>query len=397
MTGQKCMLATLNPSEREYQYPAQAAEHHLLTVPSSEDSSIESPHSKLNLFSPSARLASDNMVSPKRLALNRIVCRLSESKLPGNDCVIYCLYGQYSRNLATTTILHSGEVLLQFLAFFKTLGKYLIEDVSRKDIVAYVEHEQDRGLKISSVKNNLVIVYAFLKFLVDNKVIPPDILRNKIHIKLPKTLPKAIPFEDIKKFFAVIDNNRDRTLFLMLLHTGMRIGELLNVKVADIIPPERKIVLYLGEKNLEGRVVYYSDEAELALRQWLSVRKPEKEYLFYGTTRKDLSYVRAWMIMCDYLKKANLENRGYSPHSLRHTFATNMLNAGLRLEVLQQLLGHKHIEMTLQYARLSNKTRETEYFKAMAKIEQGGNDEHHRINSSLQAVFEKKKLLRPYR
>ena len=286
---------------------------------------------------------------------------------------------------------------MQFLAFFKTLGKHSIEEASRKDIAAYVEYEQDRGLKINSVKLKIVIVYAFFKFLVDNKIIPPEILRNKIHIKLPKTLPKAIPFEDMKRFLAVIDSDRDRSLFLMLLHTGMRIGELLNVKVADIILLERKIILYLGEKNLEGRVVYYSADAEKALIGWLAARKPEKEYLFYGTTRKKLSYVRAWMIMRDYLKKANLDNRGYSPHSLRHTFATNMLNAGLRLEVLQQLLGHKNIEMTLQYARLSDMTRETEYFKAMAKIEKGGNDEHHRINSSLQAVFEKKKLLRPYR
>jgi site-specific recombinase XerD len=391
------MLATLNPSEREYQHPAYAAEHHLLTVSSSEDSSIESAHSRLNQFSPSIRLASDNMVSPKRSALNRIVCRLAESELPCNDYVISSLYAQYSRNLATITILNSGEFLLHFLTFFKALGGHTIEDVSRKDIAAYVEHEQDRGLKISSVKGKLIIIYAFLKFLVENKIISPDILHNKIYIKLLKTLPKAIPIEDITQFLAVIDNDRDRALFLMLLHTGVRIGELLNVKVTDIILSERKIMLYLGEKNLEGRVVYYSDDADKALRQWLATRNPGEEYLFYGTTRNSLCYGQAWVIMRDYLKKANLENRGYSPHSLRHTFATNMLNAGLRLEVLQQLLGHKHIEMTLQYGRLSDVTRETEYFKAMAKIEQGGNDEHHRINSSLQAVFEKKKLLRPYR
>ena len=395
MTGQKCMLGTLYPYEREY--TAQATECKLFPVPPSDDSSIESTSSRLNQFFPSSRLTSDDMVSAKRLALTRIVRRLADSKLPGNDYVIYNLHDQYSRNLATKTILSSGESLLHFLVFFNTLGKQHIEDVSRKDIAAYVEHEQDRGLKINSVKCKLVIVYAFLKFLVDNKIISPDILRNKIHLKLPKTLPKAIPFDDIKRFLTVIDNDRDRSLFLMLLHTGMRIGELLNVKVEDIILSERKIMLYLGEKNLEGRVVYYSDEADKTLRQWLAVRKPEKEYLFYGTTCKKLSYVRAWMIMRDYLTKANLDHRGYSPHSLRHTFATNMLNAGLRLEVLQQLLGHKCLEMTLQYARLSDMTRETEYFRAMAKIEKGGNDEHHRINSSLQAVFEKKKLLRPYR
>lgn len=78
---------------------------------------------------------------------------------------------------------------------------------------------------------------------------------------------------------------------------------------------------------------------------------------------------------------------------MRHTFATNMLNAGLRLEVLQQLLGHLTIDITLQYARISNITREDAYFKAMAIIEKGDSHEHDRVNPELQAVFEEKKLL----
>ena len=161
MTGQKCMLESYHPSEQEYSTPM--PERHLFTVLPSENSSIKSTSSILTHFLPSAQLASDDMVSAKRLALNRIVCRLTESKLPGNDYVIYCLYGQYSRNLATKTILQSGEFLLQFLTFFNTLGKHSIENVNRKDIAAYVEYEQDRGLKITSVKGKLVIVTDVLK------------------------------------------------------------------------------------------------------------------------------------------------------------------------------------------------------------------------------------------
>ena len=96
------------------------------------------------------------------------------------------------------------------------------------------------------------------------------------------------------------------------------------------------------------------------------------------------------------VQKAGLEHKGYSLHSLRHTFATNMLNAGLRLEVLQQLLGHLTIDITLQYARISNVTREDAYFKAMAIIEKGDRNEHDRVNLELQAVFEEKKLLGPH-
>lgn len=186
---------------------------------------------------------------------------------------------------------------------------------------------------------------------------------------------------------------RDRALIVLLLHTGMRIGELLRVKMSDIILSERKILLYLGEKNLHGRIVYYSSDAEQALKKWLAIRDLSSEYLFYGYAGQELSYVVAWMIMSKAVQKAGLGQRGYSLHSLRHTFATNMLNAGLRLEVLQQLLGHLSIEITLQYARISDITREDAYFKAMAVIEKGGSHEHDRVNPELQAVFEEKKFL----
>ena len=75
-----------------------------------------------------------------------------------------------------------------------------------------------------------------------------------------------------------------------------------------------------------------------------------------------------------YIKKARLEHKGYTVHCLRHTFASEFLNAGMRLEVLQQLLGHQDIEVTRRYARLTDKTREEEYFRAMAIIEKGGID-----------------------
>ncbi|MBU1720927.1 MAG: tyrosine-type recombinase/integrase [Bacteroidetes bacterium] len=332
----------------------------------------------------------------KRRVVERFKERFLAGALPGAGHVIDYLQDKYRRNLATGTILQSGATLICFLSFFQKSGKCYLEEIVRNDIAVYVEHEQDRGLKIASVRNKLTALYAFLRFLVDNQILPPDILYKKINIKLPKLLPKAIPAEDTRKLLAVIDNKRDRVMILLLLRTGMRIGELLNVKVTDIILPERKILLYLGEKNYQGRVVYYGDDAEKALKEWLAVRNHEKEYLFYGLTRKSLCHVRAGIIMRTYLEKAGLLHKGYSLHSLRHTFATNMLNAGLRLEVLQQLLGHLCVEITLRYAKLSNSTREKEYFTAMKNIEQGANHEHNRVNPQLQAVFKEKKLLRSY-
>jgi integrase len=99
------------------------------------------------------------------------------------------------------------------------------------------------------------------------------------------------------------------------------------------------------------------------------------------------------MVMKKILERAGLSHKGYSLHSLRHTFATDMLNAGLRIEVLQRLLGHQSLDITMRYARMSNTTRESEYFRAMTVIEQGEHHESYQVNSQLQAIFEEKKLL----
>jgi integrase len=98
-----------------------------------------------------------------------------------------------------------------------------------------------------------------------------------------------------------------------------------------------------------------------------------------------------------YLSKARLSHKGYTLHCLRHTYASELLNAGMRLECLQQLLGHDNIEITRRYARLTDKTRKEEYFRAMAKIEKGEIHGSYRLDSELQTILKEKELLNSYR
>lgn len=339
----------------------------------------------------------DNSAELKRHVTYRWCSRLATSKLPGAELAVEYLYAKYIKNLSVSTIQQAGRISLHFLNFLARDGTS-IHALTRQNISAYVQHEQDRGLKIQSVVNHLRAVYTFIGFLVERDVLPEAVLQSKIKIKLPQALPKAIPPDDIACLLAVITTARDRALILLLLRTGMRIGELLAVKLSDLIYAERKILIYLGEKNYQGRVVYYSRDADQALHHWLSERDESSEYLFPGKAgRLNLSYVAAWNAMRDGLKRAGLSGKGYSLHSLRHTFATDMLNGGMRIEILQRLLGHQEIEMTMRYARISDQTRELEYFKAMDRIEQGSQHGAQRINLELQKVFEEKKLLRSHR
>lgn len=305
----------------------------------------------------------------RKKVYSRILKRLSEGGLPGREYAISYLQHQYRRNFTVATLKASGSIVGLFLTFLQSIGRHRLEDISRRDIEAYVEDAQDRGLQVGAIKTKLGTLYAFLNYLVKSDILPPEILQRKIKVKLPEALPRAIDPEDLKALLSVVTGTRDRALVLVLLRTGMRIGELLKLNITDIDLQGQKISLYIGEKNARGRVVYFCDDAKEALMAWLRIRDPRRPYLFPGLKGRPLSYGGASEIFKRALKAAGLAAKGYSLHRLRHTFASELLNAGLRLEVLQQLLGHTSIEITRRYARLTDKTREEEYFRAMQRIE----------------------------
>ena len=330
--------------------------------------------------------------------LATILQHLSHMDLPGTDHVAaYLRYLTYRNRRPRTLTSRFGSIVL-FLAMVRDSGKTRIEDVTRRDIECFIEHEQDRGNKITTIRTKLVNVQAFLRYLVEEEIVSPDVFGRRIRLQLPERLPRAMDPDDLQKLLSVIDDTRDRAMIMILLRTGMRIGELLNTKVSDVHIRERRIEIYEGEKNRLGRVVYLSDDAIRALRRWLQERNPWEAYLF-STHRSiyQMSYSTARLIFHRYLEKAGLRDRGYTLHTLRHTFATEFLNAGMRLECLQVLLGHRSIEETRRYARLTDKTREEEYFRAMARIEGRDGDGHNQCHRELAAVSETEKLFAQYR
>lgn len=316
--------------------------------------------------------------TPKNSQIRKYIQRLSEKKLFGHPHVKSYLTDMYRRGCRPNTIRSSFGAILFFINHLKNNGKTCIEEVTRGDLSSFIENEQDRGLAANTVSTRLTGLYAFLGYLVEREIVHPNVIKKKMYIKIPDALPRAIDPQDIRKLLSVIKKLRDWAMILILLRTGMRIGELLNTRVSDINLRENRIDVYEAEKTRVGRVVYLSDDARSALRVWLKKRNRQKEHLFYGPGhRQTLSYESSRQIFIRYLEKANLTHKGYTLHCLRHTFASELLNAGMRLECLQQLLGHSSIEMTRRYARLTDNTRKEEYFRAMAIIESGGINGHY--------------------
>ncbi len=305
-------------------------------------------------------------------SIDRILQKLSCMELPAKEHFERYMRHKWRLNHKPRTLASSFTSVRFFLDFYGKLGKREIEKIERVDLEGFIEHEQDRGLRISTVRTRLACIIAFLHFLMEQEVIPGSPLKRSIKLKLPEVLPRAMNPVDVRKLLCVMDDIRDRALFLLLLRTGIRIGEALGLRLNNLDIRDRKIHLFEGEKNSMGRVVYLSDDALFAIKLWLKRRDKNKEFVFYGQGNGHLCYSTGRGLFVKYLKKAELDQKGYTVHCLRHTFASELLNAGMRLECLQQLLGHQDIEVTRRYARLTDTTREQEYFRAMAVIEKGG-------------------------
>jgi len=331
----------------------------------------------------------------QRRTLDRILQKLWDQDLTGAPYVEQYLRHMHRRDLTANTLRAAFTSIQGFLRFLKHQGKTDLPSLVHNDLEVFVESEQDRGLKPVSVENRLRQVRTFLRYLIEGKVVPSEVLSRRISIKVPEALPRAMDPRDVKRLLAGVQKVRDRAMILVLLRTGIRIGELLQLRVGDVHLPERKILLYIGEKNRTGRVVYLSVDACQALQEWMRKREAGKPLLFYGQGRSSLGYTAARVMFQRYLQKAGISQKGYSLPGLRHTCATELLNAGMRLECLQQVLGHSNLEQTRRYARLTDKTREAEYFRAMDVIERretNGEGSHREVP----AVFEETKLLGPH-
>ncbi len=324
--------------------------------------------------------------------LTHILQKLRKKDIPGKNHVESYFRDQYRRNLRVKTIKSSLFTIVSFLLLVKQDGKNSLEEVTRGHLGTYIEHEQDRGLKPSTVRHRLDLLKAFVRYQIGKEVMPAEILSKRMIIKVPDSLPKAMEIEDEAKLLSVINNVRNRAMILLLLRTGMRIGELLNTQVRDIHLIEKKIDIWEAQKTRTGRVVYFSEDAARALKAWLQKRDSKRMFTFYAGKRGTLTYAGARIMFCKYLEKANISNKGYTLHCLRHTNASSLLNAGISLECLRELLGHTSVEVTRRYARLTNKTRENEYFKAMGKIEKGDIDGYYKLDPELQEILKKKEL-----
>ncbi len=246
------------------------------------------------------------------------------------------------------------------------------KNIGRREIYEYMDHEMGRGLKAGSVRKLMFDLSAFFTHLVDDGQMEESPCREGMFVKADKPLPRAMTLEDLDAFTEALESAPafDRASMLTLLRTGMRVGELMGVRVGDVDMADMSIRLYVGEKNRLGRVVYFTDDARDALREWMKERMStgvDSEYLF-AKKRGLLSYSGMRYVFGRNLERAGLKGK-YSPHSLRHTFATLLANEGMDVMYLQRLMGHDSLQSTMRYIVVDEKEAHEEYYRLIEKIE----------------------------
>jgi site-specific recombinase XerD len=277
------------------------------------------------------------------------------------------------RNLSPHTTKNYLNSLKQFVLW---LGEP-IEKVTHKEVSTYIDHLMAKGLNPETINSQLNRIRQFYRYLQDQEqlcLVNP--VKSSHRLRVPKPLPKHLQDGQTKAFLDIPKRPRDQAMFLLMLRCGLRVEEVANLTL-DVIEFKRKRIWVQDGKWGKDRMVYISNDAMKALIEYLRIR-PETEtakvfLVEKGTYRGQPISIRGIQKRMEYYaKKSGLK---VSCHQMRHTMATQMLNAGVELVTIQDLLGHSSIKTTERYSKVSNLKVQQDYHKAMEVVMQrtGGN------------------------
>jgi integrase/recombinase XerD len=268
-------------------------------------------------------------------------------------------FARVEKGLAANSIESYRRDLTEFSAFLHRLGK-LPSAVDRDDIRAFLKGLYDRDLSARSVARHLVSLRNLFRFLVREGRLTGDPTADIEAPKLDQSLPKYLTTEEVDQLLAQPDAStpwglRDKALLELLYATGMRVSELVHIGAADF-DMELGIVRCLGKGSKErlipvGKSALHAVEAYLLAGRAGLAGKRASHWLFLNRRGGVLSRVGFWKILAAYGRRAGLSTR-LTPHLVRHSFATHLLERGADLRSIQLMLGHSDISTTQIYTHV---------------------------------------------
>ena len=270
------------------------------------------------------------------------------------------------RNYSAHTVKYYLSVIKQFVLWLNVP----LEHAGVENIENYIDYLHQKRLQPASINLYLAIIRVFYNYLkYEEKIKLANPVSANCRLRVPKPLPRALREDQVDLFFTAIKTKRDWAMFRLMLRCGLRVEEVANLTLGDIDLKQKRIMVVDG-KGGKDRVVYISDDAAEGLIRYVKLRSHRRVKKVFLVEKGDykgqpISVRGIQKRMEYYAKKTGLK---ISCHHLRHTMATQLLNADAQVESIQDLLGHNWITTTERYCNVSNVKVKRDYFNAMEKI-----------------------------
>lgn len=240
--------------------------------------------------------------------------------------------------------------------------------ITNHDVRGYLKYLDSCNLKNSTISRRISTLRTFYNYLVDENIVENNVFHNVKNPKLEKKLPNYLNYNEMEELLESIDIStseglKRRLLIEMFYSTGCRVSEMINVKISDI-DFTNKTIRIMGKGSKE-RIVYFGDYASKYLENYLSKVKCDK-YLFTNKKGEKLTINEVEQIVKDIMKHISIKTH-VTPHTLRHTFATHLLNNGADIKTVQELLGHANLSTTGIYTHVSSDRLKDIYFKTFKR------------------------------
>ena len=245
-----------------------------------------------------------------------------------------------------------------------------LEAARRENVKWYIDFLLQHQLSAQTINGHLVVIRMFYELLKDEGEIKVDNPVGKgLLLRVAKPLPRHLRDVDIPRFFEVVTRSRDQAIFMLMLRCGLRVEEVADLTL-DAIDYQRNRILVKSGKGGKDRVVFISNDATDALAAYLRIRFHTNEQKVFlvekGPHKGKPISVRGIQKRIEYYSKKS--GIAVSCHQLRHTMATQLLNADADLVTIQYLLGHTRIKTTMRYCHLSNMKAQRDYYRAVDRI-----------------------------
>ena len=270
------------------------------------------------------------------------------------------------RNYSAHTVKNNINRLKHFIIWLDVP----LEKASYQHIQRYIEALMQKRLAPVTINCHLASIRAFYHYLYDEEQLSiTNPVKKRCGVRVPHPLPRYLKEEEVQRLFDVIKGPRDLAIFKLMLRCGMRVQEVADLTLDAIDLAGNKILIRNG-KGKKDRMVYVSKDARAALTRYIKVRPSNRcRHVFLvekGSFKGKAISVRGIQKRMEYYaRKARVK---VSCHHLRHTMATQMLNADARVATIQDLLGHSLVATTQRYCKISNLKVKRDYYRAMEKI-----------------------------